>query len=45
MNNQVAEAAGAIEKFSQGNQVTETGMNTMAQGAKLFRQGENIYFE
>ena len=43
MNNQVAEAAGAIEKFSQGNQVMETGMNTMAQGAKLFRQGENIY--
>ena len=42
MNNQVAKAAGAIEKFSQGNQVIETGMNTMAQGAKLFMQGENI---
>jgi uncharacterized Zn-binding protein involved in type VI secretion len=45
MNNTVAEGAGAIEKFSQGNQVIETGMNTMAQGAKLFRQGENIYLQ
>ena len=43
MNNQVAASAGAIEKFSQGNQVIETGMNSMAQGAKLFLQGENFY--
>jgi hypothetical protein len=43
MNNKVAAGAGAIEKFSQGNQVIETGMNTMAQGAKLFLQGENLY--
>jgi len=43
MNNQVAARAGAIKKFSQGNQVIETGMNTMAQGAKLFLQGENLY--
>jgi ribosomal protein S19E (S16A) len=43
MNNQVAEGAGAIQKFSQGNQVIETGMKTMDQGASLFRQGENIY--
>ena len=42
MNNKVAEGAGATEKFAQGNQVIETGMNTMAQGAKLFLQGENI---
>jgi hypothetical protein len=42
MNNTVAEGAGAIQKFSQGNQVIETGMNTIAQGAKLFRQGENL---
>ena len=42
MNNKVAEGAGAIEKFSQGNQVIETGMNTMAQGAQLFMKGENI---
>src|SRR5208337_4644580 len=31
MNNKVAEGAGAIEKFSQGNSVIATGMNTMAQ--------------
>lgn len=42
MNNKVAEGAGAIEKFAQGNQVIETGMNTMAQGAKLFLQGETM---
>ncbi len=42
MNNKVAEGAGAIEKFAQGNQVIETGMNTMAQGAQLFIKGENI---
>ncbi len=43
MNNKVAEGAGAIEKFAQGNQVIETGMNTMAQGAQLFMKGENLY--
>ncbi len=42
MNNKVAEGAGAIEKFAQGNQVIETGMGTMAQGAKLFLQGETM---
>jgi hypothetical protein len=45
MNNKVAEGAGAIEKFSQGNQVMETGMNTMAQGAQLFMKGENIVLQ
>jgi hypothetical protein len=45
MNNKVAEGAGAIEKFAQGNQVIETGMNTMAQGAKLFLQGETMVLE
>ena len=42
MNNQVAQAAGATEKFTQGNQVIDTGQNTMASGAKLFLQGETI---
>jgi hypothetical protein len=42
MNNKAAEAAGAIEKFAQGNQVIEAGMNTTAQGAQLFMQGENL---
>ncbi|MCL4503705.1 MAG: hypothetical protein M1438_17900 [Deltaproteobacteria bacterium] len=42
MNNKVAEGAGAIEKFAQGNQVIETGMKTMAQGAQLFLKGENM---
>ena len=32
-----------VVEFAQGNQVIETGMNTMAQGAKLFLQGENLY--
>jgi hypothetical protein len=45
MNTKVAEDAGAIQKFSQGNQVIETGMNTMAQGAQLFMQGENLYLK
>jgi hypothetical protein len=42
MNNQVAQAAGATEKFTQGNQVINTGQDTMANGAKLFLQGETI---
>ena len=42
MNNKVAQAAGATEKFTQGNQVINTGQNTMASGAKLFLQGETI---
>jgi hypothetical protein len=45
MNNQVAESAGATEKFSQGNQVIETGMSTMSRGAQLFMQGENIVLQ
>ena len=42
MNNKVAQDAGATEKFTQGNQVINDGQNTMAQGAKLFGQGEAI---
>ena len=42
MNNKVAQDAGATEKFTQGNQVINTGQNTMASGAKLFLQGETI---
>lgn len=42
MNNQVAQAAGALDKFAQGNQVIQTGVDTMAGGAKLFLQGETI---
>ena len=45
MNIKVAEGAGAIEKFAQGNQVIETGMNTMAQGAQLFMRGENLFLK
>jgi hypothetical protein len=40
--NKVAQAAGATEKFIQGNQVINTGQDTMASGAKLFLQGETI---
>jgi hypothetical protein len=42
MNNQVAQAAGATEKFTQGNQVISTGQGTMVQGAQLFMKGETI---
>jgi hypothetical protein len=42
MNNKVAQTAGATEKFVQGNQVINTGQDTMAAGAKLFLQGETI---
>ena len=42
MNNKVAQAAGATEKIVQGNQVINTGQDTMAAGAKLFLQGETI---
>jgi hypothetical protein len=41
-NNEVAQAAGATEKFNRGNDVINTGQNTMASGAKLFLQGETI---
>ena len=42
MNNKVAQDAGATEKITQGNQVINTGQNTMASGAKLFLQGETM---
>jgi hypothetical protein len=45
MNNQVAQAAGAMDKFSQGNQVIQTGFQNMEGGAKLFMQGEEIYLQ
>jgi hypothetical protein len=41
----VAEGAGAIEKFAQGNQVIETGMSTMARGAQLFLRGETLFLK
>lgn len=42
MNDQVAQAAGAKDKFAEGNQVIQTGMQTIEGGAKLFLQGEAI---
>jgi hypothetical protein len=42
MNNKVAQAAGATEKIVQGNQVINTGQDTMAAGVKSFLQGETI---
>jgi len=45
MNNQVAQTAGAMDKFAQGNQVIKTGMETMEGGAKLFVQGESLYLK
>ncbi len=43
MNNLVAHQEGATDKFSQNNQVIQTGMQSMEDGAKLFMQGENLY--
>ena len=45
MNNKVAEGAGAIEKFAQGNQVINDGRTTMARGAQLFMQGEALFLK
>lgn len=42
MNNQVAQTAGTQDKFAQGNQVIQKGQMTMADGAKLFLQGETM---
>ncbi len=43
INNLVAHKEGATDKFSQNNQVIQTGMQGMEDGAKLFMQGENLY--
>ena len=45
MNNLVAHQEGATDKFSQNNQVIQTGMQSMEDGAKLFMQGENFYLK
>jgi len=45
MNNLVAHQEGATDKFSQNNQVIQTGMQRMEDGAKLFMEGENFYLE
>jgi hypothetical protein len=45
MNSQVAQTAGAMDKFSQGNQVIQTGFQTMEGGAKLFMEGETLYLK
>ncbi len=45
MNNQVAHQEGITDKFSQGNQVIKSGIQTMEAGAKLFMQGEDLYLK
>ena len=45
MNDQVAQAKGAADKFAQGNKVIQDGKATMAQGAESFIKGENIYLK
>jgi hypothetical protein len=42
MNDQVAQASEAKDKFADGNQVIQTGLQTMEGGAKLFLQGEAL---
>ncbi len=45
MNNQVAQGAGAADKFAQGSKVIQDGMGTMKNGAKLFLEGEAIFLK
>ena len=45
MNNQVAQGKGAANMFAQGNQVIQTGMQTMESGAKLFMRGEGMFLK
>lgn len=40
MNNQVAQSGGFANQFAHGNQIIQTGLGTMEEGAKLFMQGE-----
>jgi hypothetical protein len=43
MNNQVCESKGSLEKFADGNKIMKDGMATMAQGIKLYMQGNALY--
>ena len=45
MNNQAAQEKGFADQFAQGNQVIQTGYQTMEGGAKLFMQGESLYLQ
>jgi len=43
MNDQVAQSKGIMDKFADGNKIMKDGMATMAQGIKLFMQGNALY--
>ena len=43
MNDQVAQSKGVMDKFADGNKIMKDGMGTMAEGIKLFMQGERMY--
>ena len=43
MNDQVAQSKGIMDKFADGNKIMKDGMATMAQGIKLFMQGNTLY--
>jgi hypothetical protein len=43
MNDQVAQSKGLTDKFADGNKIMKDGMATMAQGIKLFMQGNALY--
>jgi len=45
MNNQIAQQKGFSNQLSQGNQIIQTGFQTMESGAKLFIQGEGIFLK
>ena len=45
MNNQVAKQKGFFNQLSQGNQIVQTGFQTMRGGAKLFMQGEKLFLQ
>jgi hypothetical protein len=43
MNDQVAQSKGCMDKIADGNKIMQDGMATMAQGIKLFMQGNALY--
>ena len=45
VNNQIAQDKGFGVEFVQGNQLIQTGFQSMEDAAKLFLQGESIYLK
>jgi hypothetical protein len=43
MNNQLAKSKGCLDKFADGNKIMKDGMDTMAEGVKLFMKANALY--